>query len=137
MPVPQNWEALRVAFASRAAAKGKRVPGRFLGMTDGEALDAGLYYVYCFPAIGDTLEELGEEDFIAILEDIRADNKAGGRGVVALAKQYFGRMRAGERLTQQAAKDEWRVARDARPGAKKENPEAAVVWGLAAMLVEE
>ena len=57
MPVPQNWEDLRVAFASRAAAKGKRVPGRFLGMTDGEALDVGLYYVYCFPAIGDTLEE--------------------------------------------------------------------------------
>ena len=136
MPVPQNWQDLRVAFASRAAAKGKRVPGRFLGMTDGEALDAGLSYVYCFPAIGDTLEELGEADFIAILEDIWADNKAGGRRVVALAKRYFARMRAGERLTQQAAKAEWRAA-TAKPGTARENPEAAVVWGLAAMLVEE
>ena len=136
MAVPQNWQDLRVAFASRAAAKGKRVPGRFLGMTDGEALEAGLSYVYCFPAIGDTLGELGEADFIAILEDIWADNKAGGRRVVALAKQYFARMNAGERLTQQAAKDEWRAAL-AKPGTARENPEAAVVWGLAAMLVEE
>jgi hypothetical protein len=136
MPVPQTWEALRIVFATRAAAKGKKVPGRFLGMSDGEAVDAGLYYVYCFPAIGDTVGELGEGEFIEVLEDIWADDTPGRRRVVALAMNYFARLQAGERLTRQEAKDAWRAA-TAQPGRHREHPEAAVAWGLASMLVEE
>ena len=127
MAVPDRWETLRPLFARLALAKGASVPQRY----GGEAEE-----LYCFPAISKTIKALGETEFIAILEDIWADNQAARQRVVALAKQYFARLAAGDKLTQAEAKGEWKAA-TSKPGTKREDPEAAVAWGLAAMLVEE
>ena len=124
MTVPDNWDKLRRVFARLALAKGYDVPERYGGTAD---------ELYCFPAIGKTIKEMGEEDFIDILETIWADDRAGQKRVVGLAKAYFVRRKAGTVLTQRQAKAEWRAA----AGKNREDPEAAVVWGLAALLQEE
>ena len=129
MAAPNNWEDFRVLFAELAHAAGARVPQRF----GGEAEE-----LYCFPTIGKRTiaEDLGEAKFITIMETIFSDNTAARRRVVASAREYFARLAAGEKLTQRQAKDAWKAAL-AKPGRSKENAEAAVVWGLEAMLVEE
>ena len=126
MPVPNAWEELRRLFARLALAKGYNVPQRFGGTAE---------ELYCFPAIGKTIAEMGEADFIDILETIWADDRPGQKRVVGLAKGYFVRRKAGTVLTQKQAKAEWRAATGGIEN--REDPEAAVVWGLAALLQEE
>ena len=125
MPVPNNWEALRTEFARLALRKGYNVPQRFGGTAE---------ELYCFPAIGQTIKEMGEDDFIDILETIWADDRDGQLRVVTLARAYFARRLLGVTLTRTEGKDEWRAAKELR--GSKEDPEAAVVWGLAALLEE-
>lgn len=125
MTVPHDWEALRVLFARAALRKGYDVPERYGGTAE---------ELYCFPAIGKTIKEMGEEDFIDILETIWQDDLPGQHRVVGLAKAYFVRRKAGTVLTRKQAKAEWRAA--AGGIQNRENPEAAVVWGLAALLQE-
>ena len=126
MTVPHDWEKLRKLFAGLALRKGYDVPERYGGTAD---------ELYCFPAIGKTISEMGEADFIDILETIWADDIRGQKRVVGLAKSFFVRRRAGVTLTQKEAKAEWRAA--AGGIENREDPEAAVVWGLAALLQEE
>ena len=123
MPVPNNWEGLRTEFARLALRKGYNVPQRFGGTAE---------ELYCFPAIGQTIKEMGPDDFRDILSTIWGDDAKGRRQVLAAADAYFARRDTGKVLTQKEAKAEWKAAR----GTEKENPEAAVVWGLAAMLQE-
>ncbi len=126
MTAPHDWEELRVLFAGLALRKGYDVPERYGGTAD---------ELYCFPAIGKTIAEMGEDDFVDILETIWADDIAGQKRVVGLAKGYFARRKAGVTLTRKEAKAEWKAVVNRETN--REDPEAAVVWGLAALLQEE
>ena len=128
MPVPNEWEEFRRLFAKKALARGQVVPQRY----GGEAEE-----LYCFPAIGKTFAGLGESGAIEIMEEVWADSNAAGlRRVIASIKEHFARLAAGDKLTRREAKNAWRAA-IAKPGRNREDAEAAVIWGLGQMLVEE
>ena len=123
MSPPNEWEAFRRLFSTHALRRGYNVPMRYGGTAE---------ELYCFPAISKTIKEMGEADFIAIMEEIWADDARARDRVVAVAKDFFARARTGETLTRKEAKDEWKAVTNR--DTDRENAEAAVVWGLAEML---
>ena len=127
MTAPNEWEAFRTLFSKHAVRKGyaDTVPQRYGGTAE---------ELYCFPAISKTIADMGEADFIEIMEAIFDNNAAARKRVVAVSRDYFARARAGEKLTRKEAKTEWKAVTNRETD--RENAEAAVVWGLAAMLQE-
>ena len=137
--IPRDWEELRRAVSERAAQHPegtvtRTVAGRYQGLTSGETLAQGLPELYCWPQIGVTVKQLGEDGIIAIFEDIFQEDKALSSQVVAITRGYFARARAGERWDNRAAKDEWRQAKGDRP---QEDIIAAVHWGISAAFPPE
>ena len=128
MPVPVEWERLRELFAELALAAGEDVPQRF-----GGTLEA----LYCFPQIGQTIRNMGQVKFNSLLSAIWVDNTAGRNRMLAQSRAYFARLMAGDKITESEAKVEWNAVRDSNPARHKENPESAVVYGLAMMLAAD
>lgn len=130
MPVPNEWEEFRRQYATKAIARGQAhlVPQRYGGTAE---------ELYCWPAIGTTFAALGEAQSIEIMEEVwGTSNAAGLHRVVASIREHFARLAAGDKLTRREAKNAWR-AMTLKPGRNREDAEAAVIWGLSEMLVEE
>ncbi len=127
MSAPNEWEAFRNLFSRHAVRKGyaATVPQRYGGTAE---------ELYCFPAIGKTIADMGEDDFIKIMEEIWADDPVAKARVVGLSRAYFARAAAGVTLTRTEAKAEWKAVTNRETD--RENAETAVLWGLAAMLQE-
>ncbi len=127
MTAPNNWEEFRKLFASAMLAQGRErdVPQRYGGLAE---------ELFCWRQIGPAIRAMGKVKFDRILGSMWSDDAAGKARVINMSDRAFARDALGTRITLEETKAEWLAERGDRT---KEDAEAAVQWGLSAMLLEE